>query len=516
LQSFEDIFHDRQDILMSSKKNMSGNECELAQISKLHTRHRYPSASRQPRIVKIQLADRIKFPCKLIRLEFDHSTVGYYTEIDTVILIGRPVSTLKDTEEQTNNPPLLELCDIIPKQLTDDATITPTTETNEECTSNLGLIRLPFDILFTICTYLDLRSLIRLSSTCRYLYDKCLHPLQFQALNLQPYWYGITNYSIDYFFSLKCTQTKYLSLAWTKSINLQSFTLLLNTQKLIQLNLACCQYMNDEYIDIISKHCQQLEIINLENCYNLTSDDFIPLKNLKNLKSINFYRTKIDHRTLIPLVKNNYLHLEYVNLGACQQLTETDYVIKLIFSKCKRLKTLDLWRAHSLSQNGFHSIIGEQLKVDVMNDDKDIMNELLNDYLTASICYLEHLKELDFGWCDIPPDFIKKFVKNCGKSLMKLFLTACRRITNDDMIAISEYCPELKQLDILGSRIINEQSIELILKKCTKLEFLDLSFCDKIESQTIDTWKEIYGHCKSFKRSYPPRVPINNICTEFP
>ncbi|CAF4542861.1 unnamed protein product, partial [Didymodactylos carnosus] len=171
----------------------------------------------------------------------------------------------------------------------------------------------------------------------------------------------------------------------------------------------------------ISKQCQQLEIINLENCFSLISDDFIALKNLKNLKSINFYRTKIDHRTLIPLIKNNYLHLEYVNLGACQQLSETDYIVKLLFSKCLQLKALDLWRAHGLSQNGFLSIIGERVNVDEekQNPHDGITDELLNN-LTTTVCCLENLKELDFGWCDLPPNFIQKFVKNCGKSLMKL------------------------------------------------------------------------------------------------
>ncbi|CAF1598382.1 unnamed protein product, partial [Didymodactylos carnosus] len=107
-QSIEDIFHDRKDILLSSKKNDSlWNRCKLSQISKLHTYHQCPPASRLPRIVKIELADKIKFPCKLIRLEFDHSTVSYYTEIDTVILISKPLLPLNGTIESNNNSSLV-------------------------------------------------------------------------------------------------------------------------------------------------------------------------------------------------------------------------------------------------------------------------------------------------------------------------------------------------------------------------------------------------------------------------
>lgn len=59
------------------------------QISKIYTDHTYPPAARLPRIVKIPLKNKFSFPTRLIRLEFDHSTVNYYSEIDTVILCGR-------------------------------------------------------------------------------------------------------------------------------------------------------------------------------------------------------------------------------------------------------------------------------------------------------------------------------------------------------------------------------------------------------------------------------------------
>ncbi len=59
------------------------------QISKIYTHHTYPPAARLPRIVKIPLKNKFSFPTRLIRLEFDHSTVNYYSEIDTVILCGR-------------------------------------------------------------------------------------------------------------------------------------------------------------------------------------------------------------------------------------------------------------------------------------------------------------------------------------------------------------------------------------------------------------------------------------------
>jgi hypothetical protein len=52
----------------------------------VHTKHTSPPAARLPRIVEISLQGQVPFATQHFRLEFDHSTVGYYVEIDTIIL----------------------------------------------------------------------------------------------------------------------------------------------------------------------------------------------------------------------------------------------------------------------------------------------------------------------------------------------------------------------------------------------------------------------------------------------
>lgn len=86
-------------------------------------------------------------------------------------------------------------------------------------------------------------------------------------------------------------------------------------------------------------------------------------------------------------------------------------------------------------------------------------------------------------------------------------------MNNEDIIAVSECCPQLRQLDILGSSIINESTIECILKSCLNLEFLDISFCEKISNEILSLWIIQYKTC--FKRSYSP-ITTDDIYTEFP
>jgi hypothetical protein len=292
----KDLFPDHINSATSALQSLQLNT-DHQLISKIHTNHTYPPAARLSRILKIPLENKVSFPTKHIRLEFDHCTANYYIEIDTIKLCGR--LTALDLPVPTTNK-------IIEKQ-----------EEIIENDSSINLTKLPFDLLFLICSYLDFASVIQLSSTCRFLREQCLHPLQFLSLDLQPYWNGITNTSIENFFIHHCTKTRDLSLAWTQSIDYLPFYQLLNTcsNHLIQLNLGCCQYLNGEYIKAIVNCCPNIEILNLESCICLNSEDFIPLRNLSHIKSLNVYRTRIDYRTLLPLINNNKEHFENINLG---------------------------------------------------------------------------------------------------------------------------------------------------------------------------------------------------------
>ena len=86
-------------------------------------------------------------------------------------------------------------------------------------------------------------------------------------------------------------------------------------------------------------------------------------------------------------------------------------------------------------------------------------------------------------------------------------------VNNEDLLAIGEYCPQLRQLDVLGSSVIVENTIDSILKRCNQLEFLDLSFCDKITDETVTSWMCKYP-C-TIKRSYSP-LTSTDVTIEFP
>lgn len=114
-------------------------------------------------------------------------------------------------------------------------------------------------------------------------------------------------------------------------------------------------------------------------------------------------------------------------------------IVKLLFGRCKNLRSVDLWRAYHLSNNGYLSIAGlpystEEEAIRFSNLPEDEQEELTLIYSLVDMPFeidsLNHLKcltEIDIGWTDPPPGFIRSLVQQAGQSLIKIFLTACRR-----------------------------------------------------------------------------------------
>ncbi len=111
----------------------------------------------------------------------------------------------------------------------------------------------------------------------------------------------------------------------------------------------------------------------------------------------------------------------------------------MLFVRCSNLRSLDLWRASNLTQNGYLLIGG--LPYDTSEEEKRLFSLPVDEQEDLAIVYsivnlpveidsLTHmtcLTEIDLGWTDLPSNFIGNLVQQAGHSLIKIFLTACRR-----------------------------------------------------------------------------------------
>ncbi|VTJ69549.1 Hypothetical predicted protein [Marmota monax] len=376
---------------------------------------------------------QINFPTNLIRLEINSSLLDYYTELDAVVLHGmkeKPVLSLKtslidmnDLEDDDYEEEDGCGMDNLNKKFSSTAL--------KEGPNNGYFDKLPYELIQLILNHLTLPDLCRLAQTCKLLHQHCCDPLQYIHLNLQPYWAKLNDTSLE-FLQARCTLVQWLNLSWTGNrgfISVAGFSRFLKVcgSELVRLELSCSHFLNETCLEVISEMCPDLQDLNLSSCDKLPPQAFNHIAKLCSLKRLVLYRTKVEQTALLSIL-NFCSELQHLSLGSCIMIEDYDVIASMIGAKCKKLRTLDLWRCKNITENGIAEL--------------------------ASGCPL--LEELDLGWCPTLQSSTGCFARLARQlpNLQKLFLTANRSVCDTDIEELACNCIRLRQLDILGKDAI--------------------------------------------------------------
>uniref|UniRef100_A0ABM0MV29 F-box/LRR-repeat protein 4-like n=1 Tax=Saccoglossus kowalevskii TaxID=10224 RepID=A0ABM0MV29_SACKO len=321
----------------------------------------------------------------IIRLEFNQSHLEYYTELDAIELVGTLIKDHEGTDldeayavHMMKNMQLNEQCDF------DDII-----HSEFPAGGNNGFFDvLPGEVIQLILTYLDILSLGNVALTCRLFYKHCYDPLQYVELDLQSYWTQVRHYYLDI-----------LSLGNVALTCRLFYKHCYDPLQYVELDLQpyWTQFLNEACIKSIADYCPLLQELNLQSCTYLSNDALRHIRRLTHLHTLNLYRSSIGDPTLINIL-SNLPDLEHLNLGSCVNLTSLDNVVTELCGNWKKLRSLDLWRAKTISHIGLRAL--------------------------ANNC--PRLAELDLGWCSEINSNTQCFihlVQNCTE-LRKLFLTA--------------------------------------------------------------------------------------------
>ncbi|NXI29424.1 FBXL4 protein, partial [Sterrhoptilus dennistouni] len=407
---------------------------------------------------------QINFPTNLIRLEVNSSLLDYYTELDAVVLHGvkeRPVLSLKtsmidmnDIDEDEDEEKFACGMDTLNKQFS--------IVTLREWPTNGYFDKLPYELIQLILSHLTVPDLCRLSQTCKLLYQHCCDPLQYIHLSLQPYWARINDTSLEYLQS-RCTLIQWLNLSWTGNrgaISVSGFSRFLKVcgSELVRLELSCGHFLNETCLEVITEMCPNLQELNLSSCDKIPPQAFNHIAKVGGLKRLILYRTKVEQTALLSIL-NFCSELQHLSLGSCVMIEDYDLIASMMGAKCKKLRSLDLWRCKNITESGIAEL--------------------------ASGCQL--LEELDLGWCPTLQSSTGCFTNLARKlpNLQKLFLTANRSVCDTDIEELAANCTHLRQLDILGTRMVSPASLRKLLESCKDLSLLDVSFCSQIDNRVV-------------------------------
>lgn len=407
---------------------------------------------------------QINFPTNLIRLEINSSLLDYYTELDAVVLHGtkdKPMLSLKTSLIDMND---LEEDDYEEKDECEMDNLSKTFSSTalREGPSNGYFDKLPYELIQLILNHLTLPDLCRLAQTCKLLNQHCCDPLQYLHLNLQPYWAKLNDASLE-FLQARCRLVQWLNLSWSGNrgfISVAGFSRFLKVcgSELVRLELSCSHFLNETCLEIISEMCPNLQDLNLSSCDKLPPQAFSHIAKLYGLKRLVLYRTKVEQTALLSIL-NFCSDLQHLSLGSCVMIEDYDVTASMIGAKCKKLRTLDLWRCKNITENGISEL--------------------------ASGCPL--LEELDLGWCPTLQSSTGCFARLARQlpNLQKLFLTANRSVCDTDIEELACNCTRLRQLDILGTRMVSPASLRKLLESCKDLSLLDVSFCSQIDNRAV-------------------------------
>ncbi|XP_051880596.1 F-box/LRR-repeat protein 4 [Pristis pectinata] len=417
---------------------------------------------------------QINFTTNLIRLELNSSLLEYYTELDAVLLHG-----VRDRLLPLHKPSMLDLED-------DDKEDHSIEYFNEqfsgkilpESTKNGYFEKLPYELIQLILSHLTVPDLCQLAQTCKLLHQHCYDPLQYVQLSLQPYWAGLNDASLEHLQS-RCALVQWLNMSWTGnrgSITMQGFSRFMQVCgfELVRLELACCHFLNETCLEVIAQMCPNLQELNLSSCDKLNTQAFCHIAKISGLRRLVVYRTKIEQTALLSIL-NFCLELQHLSLGSCVMVEDYDLVAGVIGAKCKKLRSLDLWRCKNITENGIAAIVAG--------------------------CQL--LEELDLGWCPTLQSSTGCFIKLARKlpNLRKIFLTANRSVCDADIEELAANCPRLFHVDILGTRMVSPGALQKLLQYCKELRLLDVSFCSQIDSRVVQELSANFPNV-SIKKSY--------------
>ncbi|KAH8266558.1 hypothetical protein KR018_001417, partial [Drosophila ironensis] len=465
---------------------------------------------------------------KTLRIDFNHTPLNYYTEIDAIMLCGRSIHKLPHyvckqhhhlSQQRLHHrqllptpPPIPEdeypcpgpittklrtlkfqpkcdehgprkLTEFINNDLGKFLKENPVVEIEAAPSSHLCLTDLPFEILLRIFSYLDLKSLFRVGQVSRSFYDISSHPLLYGEISLKNYWH-LASSELLCTLAKRATMLRKLDLSWCGGLGNVSPTefkkfITQRGDNLTHLRLNSCKFLNSTCIDTVGIVCDNLTELSLRNC---ATDpplwNFSCLANLKNLERLDLFQTAFETELLLSMLESNR-KLKHLNLGECG--TEGN--------------SSSMWVANFYLLTAF---CGVSVNMDSVAEQLAIYNTQLISldlwkahFLTArglqSLASLRLLEELDLGWClreATLGDGLYQLLLSCPR-LKKLFLSAVRGTTESDLTHIAALGKNLEQLDLMGILNITHERVYDILVNCPKLQMLDLSFCDNIMDHDV-------------------------------
>lgn len=201
-----------------------------------------------------------------------------------------------------------------------------------------------------------------------------------------------------------------------------------------------------------------------------------------------------------PPAKSLNTRLVRLSLKGCDFLTDAG--LNKIFSRCPKLKKLDLSGCKKLTENAFSEETLPSLEELILQDCSSLSHQVaetigvccsdlrvldlsncswVEDETVLTLVYCcPRLRSLKLDSCDITDGALVLF-KTQERTLFHLSLAKCLRITNNGLEWLAPACKKLVALDLTGCSKITTDGLKLLIPEKSPLISLTLSGCSEIK-----------------------------------
>lgn len=303
---------------------------------------------------------------------------------------------------------------------------------------------LPKELILKIFSFLDIVSLCRCAQVCKYWNQIALDPDNWQNITL----FSLRN-------RVKGSVVEKLSERYGSYIR--------------RINLRGCKLVQDSSMIILTKSCQFLEEVSLDDCNQLTD---ISCKSL----AINCPR------------------LVYLNIASCNI---SDSTLEAIGDNCPNLKLIDISNCNRVRPKGIESLVKNCKNllsfISVACGPTTINDEALK--VIGEHC--QQLKLINLNGCFAVSDQGVKYLAEGCHRLVNCCLSKCHTITDQALISLSQGCHSLRTLGLNDCQHLTDNGFQLLSQSCKLLENLDLEDCTLITDQTL---YYLTSNCPNLKR----------------
>ncbi|XP_050398386.1 F-box/LRR-repeat protein 20 [Patella vulgata] len=193
-----------------------------------------------------------------------------------------------------------------------------------------------------------------------------------------------------------------------------------------------------------------------------------------SLRTIVFYKCHQVTDDLLEKLARSRCRLQFLNIHGCQLVT--DVGIESITRDQTELEILELIKLPLLTSSCFNQLKSQKLwKVNLKNC-TNLKTEGVK-ILTANNPSIRVL--ILGGKTGVDSTVYQHVAQNLQDSLEEF--DACLHTTNDVCLNnLSLYCPNLRKLNLEGCTRIGKDALIKLFQGCTRLEDLDLSYCNKL------------------------------------